>query len=173
MFSAIPMATLALRRILSSASRASLNCDNVSGNSQPTRPRSCARTNTQGLPASTIDTSKWVPRVCSSSVGRPVGRSLPVAPPPGLSNTRLMGAPEPATPGRQRSPLTPAAPSSSENVERIIRPVLTLRIRTQTWSPFTETRPSSTANGPTAAAMLPQLAEESTMRLRGDNWKNR
>ena len=63
----------------------------------------------------------------------------------------------PATPGITRSPSVAARPSSSGKVERMILPVFVLKIRTVAASPFGRTMPSSTANGPTAELMLPQL----------------
>ena len=77
--------------------------------------------------------------------------------PPGARKSRRTGAPVPATPGMARSPLVAARPLTSGNVERMILLVLVLKMRTTAVSPLGRSRPSSTANGPTADDMLPQL----------------
>ena len=129
-----------------------------SGSSFPVRPISRARTNTQGLAASAIDTSiDPMPGISSQSLTRPVGNRPMVADPPGARKSNRTGAPVPATPGMARSPSVAARPSARENVERMILPVLVLKILTTAVSPFGRTMPSSTANGPTAEDMLPQL----------------
>ena len=117
-----------------------------------------ARTMTQGFAASTMDTSiDPKPGTSSQSRTLPVGSRRPVTEPPGDRKSRRIGAPVPATPGMARSPSVAARPSTSGNVERMILPVLVLKIRTTAVSPFGRTSPSSTANGPTAEDMLPQL----------------
>jgi PrpF protein len=53
--------------------------------------------------------------------------------------------------------LSPSEQANADIVARMILPVFVLKIRTTAVSPSARTRPSSTANGPTAEDMLPQL----------------
>ena len=85
-----------------------------SGLSVPISPKSAARTKTVGWLASTIDAanSPWPGmKIVSSTL--PVGSSLPVVAPPGLTKSSRTGAPVPATPGISMSPSTAALPSST------------------------------------------------------------
>jgi hypothetical protein len=74
-----------------------------------------------------------------------------------VRKSSFTGAPNPATPGIASVPSVAALPSRNPNVERMIFFVLVLKIRTTAVSPFGRTIPSSTAKGPTADDMLPQL----------------
>ena len=98
-----------------------------------------------------------MPGTSRRSDGLPVGSSLPVTAPPGDRKSRRTGAPVPATPGIASVPSTAARPSVSAKVERMILLVVELKMRTTAVSPLGRTMPSSTAKGPTAEDMLPQL----------------
>ena len=99
-----------------------------------------------------------IPSISKVSTALPEGRSLPVAAPPGSMNSRVICAPAPETPGSSNEPLTPAAPSSTGKRAWYVLPVFVLWTRTVAVSPpTTRTRPSSTANGPTALEMFPQV----------------
>ena len=97
------------------------------------------------------------PGTISASTGLPVGSNLPVVAPPGARKSSRTGAPVPATPGIAIVPSVAARPSANGNVERMIFRVLVLKMRTTAGSPLGRSNPSSTANGPTAELMLPQL----------------
>ena len=87
-----------------------------------------------------------------------VGSSFPVEAPPGARKSRRIGAPDPATPSRPSDPATAATPLRIGKCETIIRSVLVLWMRTvASPSRGAGTSPSSTANGPIAADMLPQF----------------
>ena len=98
-----------------------------------------------------------MPGTSSTSTALPVGSSLPVTAPPGSRKSSRTGAPVPATPGISSSPSTTARPSFTKKVELMIFFVLVLWMRTVISPSRGGTRPSSTANGPTAEDMLPQL----------------
>jgi len=63
------------------------------------------------------------------------------------------------------APSTAASPSSMPKRATMILPVLVLWMRTTASSPYTRIRSSSTANGPTAEDMLPQLGRKSTWEV--------
>ena len=64
------------------------------------------------------------------SIGRPVGRSLPVPAPPGSTKSSAMRAPRPATPGSSKSPATAASPSVTGTWATMIFFVFVLWMRT-------------------------------------------
>ena len=82
---------------------------------------------------------------------------LPVVAPPGSRNSSLTGDPVPDTPGIARSPSTADSPSSSAKRAWMIFLVFVLCTRTSASRPAALIRPSSTANGPIADDILPQL----------------
>ena len=98
------------------------------------------------------------PGTSSMSAALPVGSSLPVLAPPGCMNSSRIGAPVPPTPSSAMSPETAASSPSMPKRETMIFFVLVLWMRT-TASPSRGfgTRPSSTAKGPIADDMFPQL----------------
>ena len=155
----MPMATDAARRMASSlASSCGLPSISV-GSSVAVAPTASAGTNTQGLAASIMLTgTRPSPSTSSMSAALPVGSSLPVLAPPGSMNSSRMGAPVPATPSSAMSPDTAASSPSMPKRETMIFLVLVLWMRT-TASPSRgfATSPSSTANGPIADDMFPQL----------------
>src|ERR1700722_10750025 len=122
----------------------------------PSTPKSAARTNTQGFPTS-IQLA-LMPSKSSSTL--PVGRSLPVLEPAGSTNASSIFAPVPATPAMEKDPSVTASPSRTWNLDLMSLFVFVLKIRTcVSPSNFTDTIPQSTANGPTALDILPQLLE--------------
>ena len=129
-----------------------------SGSSVPVRPISRARTNTAGLAASTSEASiEPKPGTSSRSIILPDGNSLPVAAPPGSTKSSRTGGARAGHAGDDEIAVIRARPPSSGNVARMIFLVFVLKMRTVAVSPSARTRPSSTAKGPTAELMLPQL----------------
>ena len=102
------------------------------------------------------------PGTSSSCSTWPVGSSFPVMAPPGSRNSSRIGAPVPATPGIASEPDSTARPSRTSKVEWMILRVLVLWMRSVTGPSAANTMPSSTANGPMAELMLPQLPFMST-----------
>ena len=156
---AMPIATEAACRIASKWRRATASASSSAGSSRPVLPKEAAATKTQGLPASTIETlTDPSPATSRTVVAEPSGSRRPVAAPPGCTKSRRMGAPVPLTPSIERSPSTRTWPPWKRKRDTTILPVFVLWILTRA-SPSSgaATRPSSTANGPMAADMLPQF----------------
>ena len=170
---AIPIATAAAARMRSSRSITSGRASSAAGISVPAIPTSSASTNTKALAASTKEagTLPW-PSTSRVSSGLPVGRSAPVPAPPGSMNSRSTGAPVPDTPGIVVSPSTAARPPSTGNRARMSLPVLVLWMTTTPSGPAASTSPSSTANGPMADDMFPQLLLQSTWGRSTATWPN-
>lgn len=69
-----------------------------------------------------------------------------------------ISAPVPGTPAMAQSPVTRALPLRTCTRATSTVPVFVLWMRTTVSGSTVSTSPSSTANGPTAEEMLPQLA---------------
>ena len=154
----MPIAIDAAIRILPSLASKSADASSASGSSVPVNPRSAAFRKQQALAASTSEARIFpTPGTSSVSTTLPVGSNLPVVAPPGSRNSSLTGEPVPDTPGISRSPSTADMPSSSAKRACMIFFVFVLCTRTSASLPEALSRPSSTANGPIADDMLPQL----------------
>ena len=145
-----------------SASSLAISCALPSisvGGSVAVAPTASAGTNTHGLAASTRLTGmRPMPGTSSMSVALPVGSSLPVLAPPGSMNSSRIGAPVPATPSSAMSPATAASsPSMPKRRDDDLLGVGVVDAHDGLAAVGLATSPSSTAKGPMADDMFPQL----------------
>ena len=155
-----PIMQAAVPRIFSSSALTSALEFISSGSSVPFMPISSARTNTMGLDTSRMLASIFPkPGISSTSSTFPVGRSLPVLEPAGFKKFTFSSAAVPSTPAIWQSPSWAKVPvcGSMGTVTLMYLSVLRLSIRTVVMGCVIVRSPSSTAKGPTAAVMLPQL----------------
>ena len=142
------------------------------------RPRSSARMMTRGMPLSMQVTSRVpTPETVTESRTWPVGSRLEQTEPAVSRKSMVMGAAEPGTPSMLADPAySTARRPSSFGVWTVMShsmSVLSVSTRAVVVSPWAGSKPVSSANGTTAASMLPQLGVVSTVSWSGCSWAKR